>query len=75
MTLESKRNNNNYRTMGMNVKERTREEVLTWLQQARERKDAFQRETNEWWQARQRGLKEAEESGYYDFCLMKLKLT
>jgi hypothetical protein len=66
MTLESKRNNNNYRTMGMNVKERTREEVLAWLQQARERKDAFQRETNEWWQARQRGLKEAEESGYYD---------
>ncbi|MBO5615278.1 MAG: hypothetical protein J5932_04045 [Prevotella sp.] len=52
--------------MGMNVKERTREEVLAWLQQARERKDAFQRETNEWWQARQRGLKEAEESGYYD---------
>lgn len=66
MTLERKRNNNNYRTMGMNVKERTREEVLAWLQQARERKDAFQRETNEWWQARQRGLKEAEESGYYD---------
>ena len=66
MTLESKRNNNNYRTMGMNVKERTREEVLAWLQQARERKDAFQRETNEWWQARQRGLKEAEESGDYD---------
>ena len=61
--------------MGMNVKERTREEVLAWLQQARERKDAFQRETNEWWQARQRGLKEAEEPGDYDFCLMKLKLT
>ena len=53
--------------MAMNMKyERTREEVLAWLQQARERKDAFQRETNEWWQARQRGLKEAQESGYYD---------
>lgn len=48
-----------------NYKRRTREEILAWLQQARERKDAFQKETNEWWQARQKGLKEAEESGYY----------
>ena len=49
-----------------NNKRRTREEILAWLQQARERKDAFQKETNEWWQARQKGLKEAEESGYYN---------
>ena len=31
---------------------------------SRQRKEAFQKETNEWWQARQRGLKEAAESGY-----------
>ena len=54
-------------------RKRTREEVLAWLDAARQRKEAFQRETNEWWQARQRGLKEivsitdkeAAESGYY----------
>ena len=46
-------------------KARTREEVLAWWRQARERKEAFQRETNEWWQARQQGLKAAEDSGYY----------
>lgn len=49
-----------------NRKRRSREEIIAWWQQARERKQAFQRETNEWWQARQRGLKEAEESGYYN---------
>ena len=46
--------------------QRTREDILAWLKQAKERKDAFQRETNEWWQARQRGLQEAKETGYYD---------
>ena len=53
-------------TMGTTptYKRRTREEVFAWWRQAKERKAAFQRETNEWWQARQRGLKEAEESGY-----------
>ena len=45
-------------------RKRTREEVLAWLDAARQRKEAFQKETNEWWQARQRGLKEAAESGY-----------
>ena len=45
-------------------RKRTREEVLAWLDEARRRKAAFQKETNEWWQARQRGLKEAAESGY-----------
>lgn len=45
-------------------RKRTREEVLAWLDAARQRKAAFQKETNEWWQARQRGLKEAAESGY-----------
>ena len=45
---------------------RTREEVLAWLQQARERKEAFQRKVNEQWQARQRSKRMAAESGYYD---------
>ena len=48
-----------------NYKHRTREELVAWLNAARERKEAFQKETNEWWEARQKGLKEAEESGYY----------
>lgn len=43
-------------------RKRTREEVLAWLDAARQRKAAFQKETNEWWQARQR---EAAESDYY----------
>ena len=45
-------------------KQRTREEIIAWWRQAKERKEAFQKETNEWWQSRQKGLKEAEESGY-----------
>ena len=48
-------------------KRRTREEVQAWLQQARERKEAFQRETEKWWQTRQKNLKEAEASDYYSF--------
>lgn len=47
-------------------KSRTREEILAWLQQARERKEAFQRRVNEEWEARQRSKKAAAESGYYD---------
>lgn len=45
---------------------RTREEIIAWWRKARERKDAFQRETDEWWQTRQKGLEEAEASGYYN---------
>ena len=48
-----------------NKKQRTREEIIAWWRRARERKEAFQRETDEWWQARQEGLKQAEASGYY----------
>lgn len=36
------------------IKQRSREEILAWLQQARERKEAFQRRVNEEWEARQR---------------------
>lgn len=46
------------------MKRRSREEIIAWWKLARGREVAFQRETNERWQARQRGLKEAEESGY-----------
>jgi len=42
-------------------KQRTREEIIAWWRQAKERKEAFQKETNEWWQSRQKGLKAAEE--------------
>ncbi len=45
---------------------RTREEILSWWRKARERKEQFQKETDEWWRARQEGLKEAEETGYYN---------
>lgn len=45
---------------------RTREEILLWLQQARERKEAFQRKVSEEWEARQSSKKMAAESGYYD---------
>lgn len=48
------------------IKQRSREEILDWLQQARERKEAFQRRVNEEWEARQRSKKAAAESGYYD---------
>lgn len=47
-------------------KQRTREEILAWLQQARERKETFQRRVSEEWEARQRSKKAAAETGYYD---------
>ena len=47
-------------------KQRSREEIMAWLQQARDRKKAFQRRVNEEWEARQRSKKAAAESGYYD---------
>ena len=47
-------------------KSRTREEIIAWWQQARKRKEAFQRKVDEEWEARQRSKKAAAESGYYD---------
>jgi hypothetical protein len=32
---------------------RTREEILAWWRRARDRKEQFQKETDEWWRARQ----------------------
>ena len=48
------------------IKQRSREEIMAWLQQARDRKKAFQRRVNEEWEARQRSKKAAADSGYYD---------
>ena len=48
------------------IQQRSREEIMAWLQQARDRKKAFQRRVNEEWEARQRSKKAAAESGYYD---------
>jgi len=48
------------------TKQRTREEILAWLQEARERKQAFQRKVEAEWQARQQSKKAAAESGYYN---------
>lgn len=45
---------------------RTREEILAWLQEARERKQAFQHKVEAEWQARQQSKKAAAESGYYN---------
>ena len=52
--------------MTTTYKSRTREEIIAWWQQARERKEAFQRKVDEEWEARQRSKKAAAESGYYD---------
>ena len=45
---------------------RTREEILAWLQEARERKHALKKKVEAEWQARQQGKKDAAESGYYN---------
>lgn len=45
---------------------RTREEILAWLQEARERKQAFQHKVEAEWKARQKSKKAAAESGYYN---------
>jgi hypothetical protein len=34
-------------------KQRTREEIIAWLKEARERKEAFQQKVESEWQARQ----------------------
>ena len=48
------------------IKARSKEEVLAWLQQAKDRKAAFQRRVNEEWESRQLSKEAASESGYYD---------
>ena len=47
-------------------KQRTREEILAWLQEARDRKKAFQRKVEAEWQERQQSKKAAAKSGYYN---------
>lgn len=48
------------------TKPRSREEILSWIQQARERKEAFQCKVDKEWMARQKSKKDAEKSGYYN---------
>lgn len=45
---------------------RTREEIIAWLDAARERKAAWERRIDEKFSARAKHKKEAAESGYYD---------
>ena len=51
---------------GTTNKQRTREEILAWLQEARDRKQAFQQKVEAEWKARQQSKKAAAESGYYN---------
>jgi len=45
---------------------RTREEILAWLNAARERKAAWEKRIDEKFAERSRRKKEAADSGYYD---------
>ena len=47
-------------------KNRTREEILAWLDAARQRKAAWQKKVRTEFAERDRLRKEAAESGYYD---------
>jgi len=47
-------------------KSRTREEIIAWWRKARERKEAFQRETDEIFAREEMLRKQAAESHYYD---------
>lgn len=50
-------------------KRRTREEITSWLQRARERKAAFEKKANEMFAEEERLRKEATETHYYDIVL------
>ena len=50
-------------------KQRTREEVIAWLQKARERKDAFQKRANEIFAEEDRLRQQAADSHYYDIAV------
>lgn len=52
-----------------NYKQRTREEVMAWLQKARERKDAFQKRANEIFAEEDRLRQQAVDSHYYDIAV------
>ena len=50
----------------ISFKPRTREEIIAWWRQARERKEAFQRENDEIFAREELLRKQAAESHYYD---------
>jgi hypothetical protein len=52
-----------------NYKQRTREEVMAWLQKAGERKDAFQKRANEIFAEEERLRQQADDSHYYDIAI------
>ena len=52
--------------MNKNFNPRTREEIMAWLNRAREIKEARQKEAHAKWEERQRRKLAAEKSGYYD---------
>lgn len=45
---------------------RTKEEILSWLNAARQRKEAWEKKVDAKFSKRQQGKKAAAESGYYD---------
>ena len=47
-------------------RKRTREEIITWFNAARERKEAWEKRVEERWAEEDRLRKEAEASHYYD---------
>jgi hypothetical protein len=57
-----------YRNMEVSMlrPKRTREEVVAWLNAARQRKAAWEKRIDEKFSVRAKHKKEAEESGYYD---------
>ena len=53
-------------TKTLNIPIRTKEEILAWLNAARQRKEAWERKVDAKFSERKRLKKEAAESGYYD---------
>ena len=51
----------------LTFKRRTREEVLAWLQEARERKEAWEKQTQLELQSMLEESRRAKESHYFDF--------
>ena len=50
----------------MKVMRRTREEILAWLDAARQRKEAWEKKVEAKWAEEERLKREAAESHYYD---------
>lgn len=53
-------------TKTLNSPIRTKDEILAWLEAARQRKAAWEKKVDEKFSERKRRKKEAADSGYYD---------